>query len=124
MLLQLLKDTNYKGFKKAGEILDVSNDIARRWFKNGIASPYAKEVEVKEEEIYTEIEQIEDVVPVNTENENEEVEETEVKEEEQAEEKPMEEMNAKELYKLCCEKGLEVEPKKSKEYYLEMLTAP
>lgn len=30
-------------------------------------------------------------------------------------------MNAKELYLVCKEKGIEAEPKKSKEYYLEKL---
>lgn len=32
-------------------------------------------------------------------------------------------LSSKELYKLCVEQGLEVEPKKSKEYYLELLEA-
>ena len=37
------------------------------------------------------------------------------------EEKTVEEMTAKELFELCVEKGFEVEPKKSKAYYLEFL---
>lgn len=32
-----------------------------------------------------------------------------------------EDLSAKELYKYCVEQGLEVEPKKQKEYYLEAL---
>lgn len=32
-----------------------------------------------------------------------------------------EDLSAKELYKYCVEQGLEVEPKKGKEYYLEIL---
>ena len=48
---------------------------------------------------------------------------------EQVEEEPVKEegtdystMSAKELYALCKEKGLDVEAKKSKEYYIEKLT--
>lgn len=33
----------------------------------------------------------------------------------------LEYMSSKELYKYCVEQGLEVEPKKSKDYYLEVL---
>ena len=121
MLVQLIKNTNYKGFKRAGEFLDVSNDIARRWFKNNIAV-VAEEVKIPvvettklsdNEPVYTEIEQIEDVIPVDEEVERDLPETT-----------ALDSMNAKELYKLCCEKGLEVEPKRSKEYYLELLTTP
>ena len=36
---------------------------------------------------------------------------------------PYNQMQAKELYDICISKGIEVEPKKKKEYYLEKLEA-
>lgn len=43
-------------------------------------------------------------------------------EDEEEEEKPdYSDMSPKELYKICCEKGIDCKPKKKKEYYLELL---
>lgn len=95
--VKFLLDTAYQGPRKEGDILNVPDDFAKRWAKNGIA------------EIIGEGE-----VPAP-------VEDT-------VEETPAEEaidyssMSAKDLYAACKEKGIEVEAKKSKDYYIEQLT--
>ena len=50
---------------------------------------------------------------------DEEIEVTDV----EIKEIPYNQMQAKELYDICVSKGIEVEPKKKKEYYLEKLEA-
>ena len=115
MVIQLIKNTNYHGFKKAGEFLDVKNDVARRWVKNKIAVIAEEKVvdEVEETELIEETARELDEI----ENEIEEVEETDLNDGED-----FEKLSTKELYKKCCEEGLEVEPKRNRAYYIEKLT--
>lgn len=98
--VKLLVNTAYQGPRKEGDVISVPDDFAARWVKNGIAV------------LAEEVEETEDV---------EEVVEEEVQEEEVEETPDYSGMNAKELYAICKEKGIEVEPKQSKEYYLEKL---
>ena len=91
MKIKLLVNTAYNGPKKKGDEFEVPEAIANRWVKNKIAEVVEEELPVGDPE----------VEPV------EEVDYTS--------------MNAKELYLVCKEKGLDVEAKKSKEYYLEKL---
>ena len=112
MLVKLLKSTNYHGFKEEGTTLDVPFDVAKRWSKNRIAEAYSPDSETKTStDIEIEKELLEDAV-----------EELEAPVEVAETEPNLDELSAKELYKICCEKGLEAEPKRSKEYYLELLT--
>lgn len=100
--VKLLINTAYKGPRKEGEVISVPDDFAKRWAKNGIAEiigdvqkeDTVKEVPTKEEPVEPEA----GTVDYNN-------------------------MNPKELFALCKEKGLEVEAKKSKEYYIEQLNA-
>lgn len=104
--VKLLVSTAYQGPRKEGEVISVPDDFAKRWAKNGIAEivgDVQKEEAPKKEEAQAEVpeevqEPVADTVDYNS-------------------------MNAKELYALCKEKGLEVEAKKSKEYYIEQLNA-
>lgn len=98
--VKLLVNTAYQGPRKEGDIVKVPDDFAARWVKNKIAV-LVDEVETPAEEII----------------EEEVVQEDAVDEAE----KEYVQMSAKELYELCQEKGIEVEPKKRKEYYLEKL---
>ena len=100
--VRFLVNTAYQGPRKEGEEIYVPEDFASRWAKNSIA------------EIVTE---------------DEKSDQHDVPEEAVADEAPVEEedkhdysdMNAKDLYALCKQKGIEVEAKRSKEYYLEKL---
>lgn len=104
--VKFLTDTAYQGPRKTGEIVNVPDDFAARWQKNGIAEIVSEaEVETtKAEEKPAEpvVEEPEVVATPATDYSN---------------------MNAKELYTLCKESGIEVEAKKAKEYYIEKLTA-
>lgn len=103
--VKFLVDTAYQGPRKEGEVVNVPEDYANRWIKNGIAVLY--EGGAKEDD---------DV---------DETPEDEAPEETLAPETPEEvdysEMSAKDLYSLCKDKGLDVEAKKGKEYYIEKL---
>lgn len=96
--VKLLVNTAFKGPKKEGDVFNVPEDFAKRWVKNGIAEL----VEEQEEE------QVE--APIQEEAIEEPEEEIDYKS-----------MSAKDLYALCKEKGLDVEAKKSKDYYIEKL---
>lgn len=100
--VKLLVNTAYQGPRKEGDVISVPDDFAARWCKNRIAVLVddVVEPEVVEEEI-----------------------EDEVVEEEVVEESVTyySEMTAKELFDLCQEKGIDVEPKQKKAYYLEKL---
>lgn len=102
--VKLLVSTAYQGPRKEGDIVLVPEDFASRWVKNKIA------VLVPEEDIE------EDKEDITQEIENE----TEVTDE-VTETIDYTTMKAKELYDLCVEKGIDVEAKKSKEYYIEKL---
>lgn len=109
--VKMLVNTAYQGPRKEGDVVTVPEDFAKRWVKNGIAE-YANGQEVNEPEATEEPE----VVDVQ------ETVEDEVVAEAVEGSTDYESMNAKELYALCKEKGIDVEPKKSKEYYLEKLS--
>ena len=98
--VKLLVNTAYQGPRKEGDVVLVPEDFAARWTKNGIAV-YFDEPEVEE--------------PVEAPTEEPEADE------EQNNDVDYSNMKAKELYDLCVEKGIEVEAKKSKEYYIEKL---
>ena len=102
--VKLLVNTAYQGPRKEGDVINVPDDFAARWVKNKIAVlvDAVEEAPVEEE-----------IIEETIEEEVEEVIEEAVKD--------IAEMSAKELYELCQEKGIEVEAKKKKEYYLEKL---
>lgn len=105
--VKLLVSTAYQGPRKEGEVFDVPEDFARRWVKNGIAEYASKEEIVNEQPV-----DIEEAV---------EVQESEVEEAPVKESVDYSSMSAKDLYALCKEKNIDVEAKKSKEYYIEKL---
>ena len=105
--VKFLTDTAYQGPRREGDEINVPDDFALRWEKNGIAKIMGDEYITKEEHADTEVE--------NKEITNEVVSEEEVED--------FENMNAKELFAKCKERGLEVEAKKSREYYIEKLTS-
>lgn len=101
----MLVNTAYQGPRKEGDVISVPEDFAKRWVKNGIAA-YVHEVhETDESETHV----------------DETTEDGTAKEEPTDDKTDYESMSAKELYALCKEKGIDVEAKKSKEYYIEKL---
>ena len=115
--VKFLVGTAYKGPRKEGDTVTVPDDYAKRWVKNGIAAyvdgdtspeqPEEEHVEVPEEEPTVS----EEVLPTENEAPTED------------EAVDYSTMTAKDLYTLCKDKGIEVEAKKSKEYYIEKLNA-
>lgn len=105
--VKFLTDTAYQGPRREGDEINVPDDYALRWEKNGIAKIMGDEYITKEEHKDTEVE--------DKEITNEVVSEVEVED--------FTNMNAKELFAKCKERGLEVEAKKSREYYIEKLTS-
>lgn len=105
--VKFLTDTAYQGPRREGDEINVPDDYALRWEKNGIAKIMGDEYITKEEHEDTEVE--------DKEITNEVVSEVEVED--------FTNMNAKELFAKCKERGLEVEAKKSREYYIEKLTS-
>lgn len=100
MKVKMLIDTFYKKPLKRNEVVDIPETIAERWVKRNIAVFVLKKEEVKKfKEEVTEV--IEEKVDKELKN--------------------MEDMTAKELYEFCLEQGLDVEPKKSKMYYLDTI---
>ena len=104
--VKFLTDTAYQGPRREGDEINVPDDYALRWEKNGIAKIMGDEYITKEEHEDTEVEDKETTNEVVS----EEVED-------------FTNMNAKELFAKCKERGLEVEAKKSREYYIEKLTS-
>lgn len=102
--VQLLVNTAYQGPRKKGEELSVPENCANRWVKNKIAVLISEEVVEKDHEDITE----------EIENEPEGSDEV-------VEAIDYSSMKAKELYDLCVERGIEVEAKKPKDYYIEKL---
>ena len=91
--VKMLVSTAYQGPRKEGEVISVPDDFAARWVKNKIAAYVEEVAEVESEQKSVEGEVVDE----------------------------LESKNAKELYALCKEQGIEVEAKKSKEYYIEQL---
>ena len=102
MLIKFKVQTRLKGISyKEGDTANLllkESDIARL-VKNNIIEP-VEEIELTTDSV-------------------EEIEVTDV----EIKEIPYNQMQAKELYEICIGKGIEVEPKKKKEYYLEKLEA-
>ena len=105
--VKFLTDTAYQGPRREGDEINVPDDYALRWEKNGIAKIMGDEYITKEEHEDTEVEEKEIT--------NEVVSEEEVED--------FTNMNAKELFAKCKERGLEVEATKSRDYYIEKLTS-
>jgi hypothetical protein len=131
MRIEMLKRTYNAdlGFLNYGDTLETGKKLdkatAERWVKIGLA----KEVEVKQvkkDYVKPEILEINDIhvseeEPTNVEVETEEAnEETEVVNE--VSEDNYSDYSAKELFGMCKDLNLDVEPKMSREYYIEMLT--
>lgn len=120
--VKMLVNTAYQGPRKEGDVVSVPEDFAKRWVKNGIAEYVQKEQETDEPE--TPVQDDVDETPTTDDIQEQADDSTEddTAQEGATEDKPdYESMSAKELYALCKEKGIEVEAKKSKEYYIEKL---
>ena len=101
--VRFLVNTAYQGPRKEGEEIYVPEDFASRWAKNSIAEIVTEDEKSDQHDVHEEV--VAD-------------EEEAVKEEDNHD---YSNMNAKDLYALCKQKGIEVEAKRSKEYYLEKL---
>lgn len=100
MKVKFLVSTAYKGPRKEGEVISVPDDFAKRWAKNGIAKIVDDESDSENDK-------------------NQSVGSDDVSDTNKSDD--LSKLSAKELYELCNEKGLEVEAKKSKNYYLDAL---
>ena len=112
--VKLLINTAYQGPRKDADVISVPEDFASRWVKNGIAEYVKGEQEIKPEDNKVDVDE--------TENEVDDTQEQEQETEEEPETPDYSSMSAKALYALCKDKGLEVESKQSKEYYIEKLS--
>ena len=104
--VKMLVNTAYQGPRKEGDVISVPEDFAKRWVKNGIAA-YAKDqgdVHGDENDTAGNVGNS-DTGSGDTNNETPDYNG----------------MSAKELYALCKERGIEVEAKQGKEYYIEKL---
>lgn len=116
--VKMLVNTAYQGPRKEGDVISVPEDFAKRWVKNGIAAYIQAEQETDEPE--TPVDETPETDDVQ--GQADETTEDSTAPEESTDDKPdYESMSAKELYALCKEKGIDVEAKKSKEYYIEKL---
>lgn len=116
--VKMLVNTAYQGPRKEGDVISVPEDFAKRWVKNGIAAYVQAEQETDEPE--TPVDETPETDDVQ--GQADETTEDGTAPEESIDDKPdYESMSAKELYALCKEKGIDVEAKKSKEYYIEKL---
>lgn len=114
----MLVNTAYQGPRKEGDVISVPEDFAKRWVKNGIAAYVQAEQETDEPE--TPVDETPETDDVQ--GQADETTEDGTAPEGSTDDKPdYESMSAKELYALCKEKGIDVEAKKSKEYYIEKL---
>lgn len=114
----MLVNTAYQGPRKEGDVISVPEDFAKRWVKNGIAAYVQAEQET--DEPVTPVDETPETNDVQ--GQADETTEDGTAPEESTDDKPdYESMSAKELYALCKEKGIDVEAKKSKEYYIEKL---
>ena len=100
--VRFLVNTAYQGPRKEGEEIYVPEDFASRWAKNSIAEIVTEGEKSDQHDVPEEV--VADEVPAEEEDKHD-----------------YSDMNAKDLYALCKQKGIEVEAKRSKEYYLEKL---
>lgn len=110
--VKMLVDTAYKGPRKAGETVDVPDDFAIRWAKNGIATILedTKDDQVDDEKASEEEQEVID-----------DGQEDESQDDGQVGDVDYESMSAKDLYALCKEKGIEAKSKQPKQYYIDLL---
>lgn len=116
--VKMLVNTAYQGPRKEGDVISVPEDFAKRWVKNGIAAYVQAEQETDEPE--TPVDETPETDDVQGQA-DETTEDGTAPEESTDDKSDYESMSAKELYALCKEKGIDVEAKKSKEYYIEKL---
>lgn len=116
--VKMLVDTAYEGPRKEGDVISVPEDFAHRWVKNKIAELVEVEDTDEDDDITDNGEENGSESEGDAGNEDgfEEINEDEVPDFD------YESLTAKELYELCQKKGIEVEAKKSKAYYIEKLT--
>ena len=100
--VRFLVNTAYQGPRKEGEEIYVPEDFASRWAKNSIAEIVTEGEKPDKNDVHEEV--VADEAPAEEDDKND-----------------YSDMNAKDLYALCKQKGIEVEAKRSKEYYLEKL---
>ena len=100
--VRFLVNTAYQGPRKEGEEIYVPEDFASRWAKNSIAEIVTEDEKSDQHDVPEEV--VADEAPAEEEDKHD-----------------YSDMNAKDLYALCKQKGIEVEAKRSKEYYLEKL---
>lgn len=100
--VRFLVNTAYQGPRKEGEEIYVPEDFASRWAKNSIAEIVTEDEKSDQHDVPEEA--VTDETPAEEEDKHD-----------------YSDMNAKDLYALCKQKGIEVEAKRSKEYYLEKL---
>ena len=100
--VRFLVNTAYQGPRKEGEEIYVPEDFASRWAKNSIAEIVTEDEKSDQHDVPEEV--VDDEAPAEEEDKHD-----------------YSDMNAKDLYALCKQKGIEVEAKRSKEYYLEKL---
>ena len=100
--VRFLVNTAYQGPRKEGEEIYVPEDFASRWAKNSIAEIVTEDEKSDQNDVPEEV--VADEVHAEEEDKHD-----------------YSDMNAKDLYALCKQKGIEVEAKRSKEYYLEKL---
>ena len=111
--VKMLVNTAYQGPRKEGDVISVPEDFANRWVKNGIAAYVKDQGDVHGDENDT---------AGNVGNSDTGSGENKCNEGDTNNETPdYDGMSAKELYALCKERGIEVEVKQSKEYYIEKL---
>lgn len=106
--VKFLTDTAFQGPRKEGDVISVADDFANRWAKNGIAEIIGSDDSNDrniDDNNYNEPEGTDEVTDGNLDMVD------------------YASMSAKDLFAACKEKGIEVEAKKSKEYYIEKLNA-
>ena len=110
--VKMLVNTAYQGPRKEGDVIFVPEDFANRWVKNGIAELVCDDVSGNND-------------VTNDANDSNEPEGTGDVTEGNKDDSVVDytSMSAKDLFAACKEKGIDVEAKKSKEYYIEKLTS-
>lgn len=123
MAVRMLKYTRFEGIRVVGEIYgDLPKDVENRWIKNGIAELVEIEVaKVDCEDGNCILPELQDLPETNAEVVSPEVEVVEDGEEESDDEVRLKDLSAKQLFRRCKEKGIDVEPKMDREHYIDLL---
>lgn len=104
---------------RSGDPADVDASTAQRWLSNGIATTIESDEFVVDDEMQGSGE--DDLGEVAESKQEFEEEPANDEEEPEVELKAISSMSAKELYEECIARGIEVEPRKSKQSYLKLL---